>query len=711
MDICNNISKELNINTWQIQNSINLFNEGKTLPFIARYRKEQTGSLTETQLRDLKEKLDYLNRLQERKTEILKSIESQGKLTNELKLSIEEADKLHIVEDLYLPYKKQKKTRADIAIDKGLGDAAKFLKSAKNKDDSYFNQFINAENELNELDDIIKGACDIIAQEISENLRIRDYLREKILSSAYLVSKKTKNDDDKEIYKDYYLFEKQFKHIKHHQILALNRGSKQKILKLAIEWEIEPIDNLCNILKISCDKAYFQELKLAVEDAFNRLLMPSLQNEIFSNLLKLAEKRSMQVFAENLKNLMLQRPLANKIILSIDPGYRTGCKLVVLNEFGDVLDHGVIFIHQDNSKILDAEKLIINLVNKYSINIIAIGNGTASRETQIWIANLIKKHNLSVKYAVVSEAGASVYSASKVSVEEFPNYDVTTRGAISIGRRLQDFMAELVKIPPESIGVGMYQHDLTASVLKSVLEQEVESVVNYVGVNLNTSSKYLLKYISGLNSRTAENIVNYRKENGAFQSRNELKKVKGVGPTVFEQAAGFCRIPNSKETLDSTTIHPDNYVKTYELLDYLKCDVNNIKKRLNTLKISYDEIADQLKISSILAKDIIEALKDKGVDPRDDMPDIILREDLLTFNDLKVGQVVEGKITNVVDFGAFVDIGIKESGLLHKSEIADRFVNEASDFLKVGQQFKFKIIAIDRDRERIGLSLKGIESI
>ncbi len=708
MNINQIISQEIQVEEWQVTKAVNLMDEGKTLPFVARYRKEATGSLTETHLRDISERLSYLNRLQERKTEVLKSIDNQGKLTEELKIKIEQAQKLQEVEDYYLPYKKKKKTRADIAIEKGLKPAADFLVSAKEKNDGFVSQFIDAEKEINSIEEVIKGSKDIIAQTISENVSVRNLLRSMIHRRGFFKSKKTNQEDQKGVYQDYYDYNEKISYVKHHHVLALNRGSRQKLLKLSIDFEESPLDDILSLLKFSSNKVYFKEILEAGKDSLNRLIMPTLFTEIFSDLLDKAEKRAVEVFAENFRNLLLQKPVAKKRILGIDPGFRTGCKIVYINEYGDILDHGVILPHPPVNKVKESQNMLLQGIKKHDVSLIVIGNGTASRETQQFIVDFIKNHDLEVKYAIVSEAGASVYSASKVSVEELPEYDVTTRGAVSIARRVQDPLAELVKIPPESIGVGMYQHDITASVLKKYLEREVESVVNHVGVNLNTASKYVLKYISGFNSKSAANIIDYRKSNGPFKARKQLLKVSGVGPKAYEQAAGFCRIPDSVDPFDNTTIHPENYDSARSLLGFLDCETADCKRKLASDKLNYKDIGEKTGSSEILAKDIVEALLAQGLDPRDEMPQIDFKDDILAIEDLKTGMILQGTVSNVVDFGAFIDIGIKNSGLLHKSNIADKFVQDPSEYLKVGEIIKVKIISIDLERERIGLSMKDV---
>ena len=508
---------------------------------------------------------------------------------------------------------------------------------------------------------------------MSEDITVRNSLRKTIDRQGVITCKKLpKAEDEKGIYKDYYDFSILNKRLKSHQILALNRAVKQKVLKVSIEFEDDMlkdiIDDILNIKHFNRNKAYSDILKEASEDSFKRLLMPSLFNEKFSELVEEANIRAVEVFSTNLRNLMLQKPVSGKRILGIDPGFRTGSKLVAINEMGDILAHDVIFPHPPQNKVQESEAKVLKHIKDLKLNLIVIGNGTASRETQSFIADMIKKHSLDIKYAIVSESGASVYSASKTSVEEFPEYDVTTRGAISIARRVQDPLAEFVKIPPESIGVGMYQHDINATILKKSLEREVESVVNFVGINLNTASKHILKYISGLNSKSAQNIVDYRKANGAFKNRKELLKVSGVGPKAYEQAAGFCRIPDSNEKLDNTTIHPENYVLTKKLIEHMDIDFDNFKKKSKSIKINYSKLAQDLESQEITIKDIIDALNADKLDPRDSMPDINLSDDVLSIDDLQVGMSIKGTITNVVDFGAFVDIGIKNSALLHKSQ-------------------------------------------
>lgn len=707
MEIDRILATELQIEEWRIRNARILLEEGNTLPFIARYRKERTGALDETQLREIFKRMEYLTNLNRRKQEILQSIESQGKLTKDLKQAIESSTKLSEVEDLYLPYKKRKKTRADIALEKGLKPAADFLKSSLKKDEEFLHKCIQPDQDISSLQEVLTGANDIVAQEISENIQVRERLRVIIQQKASIESKKTKNEDPGEVFKDYYEFSQKVSHLKPFQILALNRGSKNKILKLSLTFPDSPTQDIIQIMQFSTKLAYFDLIEQAIEDSLSRLLIPSLFNETFANLLSKAQLRSAEVFAENLRHLLLQKPLKKARILGIDPGYRTGCKIVALDEYGEVLDHSVIYPHPPENKSQKASEIVLEFLKKYGLDLIVIGDGTASRETQQWVVDLKKQRGLSIKYAVVSEAGASVYSASKTATEEFPQYDVTTRGAISIARRVQDPLAELVKIPPESLGVGMYQHDIPQNILKGTLEQEVESVVNYVGINLNTASLHLLKYISGLNAKTAASIVEYRKKEGPFKSRQSLTKVSGVGPKAFEQAAGFCRVPESSIMFDNTTIHPENYTLAQKILE--EQGITDISSNLTNLSsINEEQLAVKLEVQPITVKDIIEALIKKDYDVREEMPQIALREDILSIDDLTEGMILQGKITNVVDFGAFVDLGLKNSGLIHKSNIAKEYVEDPSRYLKAGQILEVKVISIDKERGRIGLSIKDL---
>ncbi len=706
MNINKKISEEIGVKEWQISNARALIEDGKTLPFIARYRKEITGSLNETQLRKIFDLLEYLKKLENRRKEILKSIEEQGKLTEELKKKIYNAEKLIELEDLYLPYKRKRKTKADIAIENGLNDLAIFLETSRKKDSDFVKKFVN--EKVKTIEDAINGAKDIITQKITEKIEIRTMLRDKIKNEGYLISKKSKHEDIGGVYEDYYDFKTKFRKLKAYQILALKRGQKNKILNLSLEFENDPLYEILKKMGYRSELAYFDELMESATNALKNYLMPSLFNEIFSEKLEEAEKRSAEIFAKNLRNLMLQKPLRNKRILAIDPGYRTGCKVVALDEYGNVLNHTVIYPTPPHSKKEESESKLIKIIKTYALNYVVIGNGTASHETREFVNTMIKDYGLKIKYAIVSEDGASVYSASKTAVEEFPQYDVTTRGAISIGRRVQDPIAELVKIPPQSIGVGMYQHDLNAKTLNFVLKREVESVVNYVGVNLNTASKHLLKYISGLNAKTAENIVKYREENGPFKNRKELLKVPGIGPKAYEQAAGFCRIPNSDNPLDNTIIHPEKYDAALKVIKYFHTSIENFSHEIEAEKIDYNKLSRELKIARTELEDIVKGLLSRDLDPRDEMPQIKFIDKMVTIDDLKVGEVVEGRITNVVDFGAFVDIGIKNSGLLHKSNISKEFVEDPTEILNVGQIIKVRIISIDKDRKRIGLSLKNI---
>ncbi|HNS35433.1 MAG TPA: Tex-like N-terminal domain-containing protein, partial [Mesotoga sp.] len=558
-EIILDIANSLALPRWKVENAVELLEEGKTIPFIARYRKEKTGELNEIQLREISDALEYSKKLSSRKDEVLRIIEEKGKLTDELEASIKGAKNLQLVEDLYLPFKSKKKTRADKAREKGLQPLADFLKSSRIKDEVFVFTFINAEQEILKLEDALEGARDILAEEFSQEVAVREKLRSLLKEKGIIKSSRTEKEDEREVYRDYYDFSQPISRLVAHQILALFRGEREEIISLKLELPYDILPTLRDLLGWRDYLAYYEELIEASVDSFSRLLMPSIEREVRNLIREEAESRAIHVFARNLRDLFLQPPLGEKVVMGVDPGYRTGCKLAVIGKDGSLLYHDVIFPTPPKNDYVGSSMKVVQAINTLNVELISIGNGTGSRETELFVSRLIREHNLPVKYMIVTESGASVYSASKVAIEEFPDEDVTTRGAISIARRVQDPLAEYVKISPEAIGVGMYQHDVNQSELKRTLDREVESVVNLVGVNLNTASEHLLKYISGLNSRAALNIVKYRAENGSFKNRKELLEVSGLGPKAFEQAAGFCRIINGSEALDGTSVHPESY--------------------------------------------------------------------------------------------------------------------------------------------------------
>ena len=722
MDILKNVADELNFNESQVENTVKLFDEGATVPFIARYRKEVTGNLDEEQIRDVIEKVTYYRNLEKRKEEVLRLIEEQGKLTDELKKSIESAKKLQEVEDLYLPYKKKKKTKADVAKEQGLEPLSTFallpkttMEALQEEAKKYLNE------EVDTIEKAIEGVHLIIAQDISENVKIREFLREKISKFGILTSKvveKNKENDENGVYQDYYEYSEPISKSASNRILAINRGEKEKILKVDIEIDDKTENFVVDfILKtLFGNKNLVEFYKEIIKDSLDRLAYPSIKNEVRNIYTEKAEEEAINIFSENLEKLLLQPPLSKKTLMGLDPGYRTGCKMVVINKDGFYEVNDVLFLVEGvhNPKQLEmAKKKILDYIKKYDVDIIAIGNGTASRETESFVANVIKEVSKPVSYLIVSEAGASVYSASKIAIEEFPDLDVTARGAISIARRIQDPMAELVKIDPKSIGVGMYQHDVNQKKLNETLEQTIEHVVNNVGVNINTASWALLSFVSGIKKNVAKNLVDYRHENGDFKDRKELKKVKGLGTKAFEQMAGFVVVPNSKNPLDNTIIHPESYHIAETILKEANCKVDDLKSDLDEVRqklktVNLDKIIKENDFGPQTAKDVYEALLKDRRDPRDEFEKPLLRSDILNMDDLQEGMVLEGTVRNVAKFGAFVDIGLKGDALLHISEISDKFVKDATKELSVGQIIKVKILSLDKERGRVGLTRKGL---
>ena len=722
MDILKNVADELNFNESQVENTVKLFDEGATVPFIARYRKEVTGNLDEEQIRDVIEKVTYYRNLEKRKEEVLRLIEEQGKLTDELRKSIESAKKLQEVEDLYLPYKKKKKTKADVAKEQGLEPLSTFallpkttMETLQEEAKKYLNE------EVDTVEKAIEGVHLIIAQDISENVKIREFLREKISKFGILTSKvveKNKENDENGVYQDYYEYSEPISKSASNRILAINRGEKEKILKVDIEIDDKTENFVVDfILKtLFGNKNLVEFYKEIIKDSLDRLAYPSIKNEVRNIYTEKAEEEAINIFSENLEKLLLQPPLSKKTLMGLDPGYRTGCKMVVINKDGFYEVNDVLFLVEEmhNPKQLEmAKKKILDYIKKYDVDIIAIGNGTASRETESFVANVIKEASKPVSYLIVSEAGASVYSASKIAIEEFPDLDVTARGAISIARRIQDPMAELVKIDPKSIGVGMYQHDVNQKKLNETLEQTIEHVVNNVGVNINTASWALLSFVSGIKKNVAKNLVDYRHENGDFKDRKELKKVKGLGTKAFEQMAGFVVVPNSKNPLDNTIIHPESYHIAETILKEANCKVDDLKSDLDEVRqklktVNLDKIIKENDFGPQTAKDVYEALLKDRRDPRDEFEKPLLRSDILNMDDLQEGMVLEGTVRNVAKFGAFVDIGLKGDALLHISEISDKFVKDATKELSVGQIIKVKILSLDKERGRVGLTRKGL---
>lgn len=714
------IAKELNVQEKQVTSVINLFSEGATVPFIARYRKEHTGGLDEDYLRQIEDRLSYLTILEERKQTVLKSIEEQGKLTDELRDKILAAVKLQEVEDLYLPYKPKRKTRGTIAKAKGLEPLALFiLENPKFKGDfdEVLAKYINPELGVNSAEEALQGAKDIIAEMISETAEVRQAAREFLLDDASIVSSKadTKKEElranKKDVYEVYHNFSCPLNKIKPYQLLAINRGEKEFFLKVILSYDKPGILNTIFDKYFSYDKSFFDEiLTETVEDSFSRLIYPSIERDVRNQLSEEADLHAIEIFASNLRQLLLQPPINSKNILGIDPGFYSGSKLAVIDTTGKYIEGTTIYPHPPQNRSADAKKVLLDLVKRYGVNLIAIGNGTASRETELLIADLIKENKLECHYLIVNEAGASVYSASPLAKEEFPELEASQRGNISIARRVLDPLAELVKIDPKSIGVGLYQHDVDQKLLLRKLEDVVVSCVNYVGVDVNTASASLLNYVSGLNKRIANNVVKYREKLGRFSNRKQLMEVSGMGEKAFEQCAGFLKIPNGENPLDNTFIHPESYEATIKLLKLCELSTTYINEKGNLVELfvknkGTQKVAEQIGIGEPTLIDILDNLKKPGRDPREEMPKPILRSDVLKMEDLQDGMKLKGTVRNVVDFGAFVDIGVKQDGLLHISQIANKYVKNPLELLKVGDIIDVTVLSVDIPKQRIALSM------
>lgn len=710
--IINIIADELKVRASQVDATIKLIDEGNTIPFIARYRKEVTGGLSDEQLRILGERLNYLRNLENRKEEVKKSIEEQGKLTDEIMKALGEAKILAEVEDIYRPYKQKKRTRATIAKEKGLEPLAQVI--IEQNEDIYdiATKYIDIDKEINTAEEAIKGAMDIIAEKISDNPNYRKEIKRICYRDGLIVTKAAK--DEKSSYEMYYDFSEKVNRIPSHRILAINRGEKEEFLKVKIE---KPEDTILNFIQKDIIKDNNkQEANILIEtilDSFKRLIEPSIDREIRSDLTEKAEEKAIKVFGQNAKQLLLGAPIKNLTVIGFDPAYRTGCKIAVIDETGKLLATTTVYPTEPQNDVDGAKRELLKLINKYNVNMIAIGNGTASRESEMFVSDLIKDVKHEIHYAIVSEAGASVYSASKLATEEYPDINVSLRGAISIARRLQDPLAELVKIEPKAIGVGQYQHDVNQKKLTESLTGVVEDAVNKVGVDVNTATPSLLSYVAGINKTIANNIVKYRDENGKLKERKELLKVPKLGKVAFEQCAGFIRIFDGNNPLEITAVHPESYAQTEKLLKnigYSKDDLLNkdslkeIRQKLSN--ISTNELAKELEIGEMTLKDIIEELSKPGRDPREEMPKPILRNDVLKFEDLKEGMILTGTVRNVIDFGAFVDIGVKHDGLVHISELSDKFVKNPSEIVSIGDIVKVKVIKIDTEKQKVSLSMK-----
>lgn len=711
------LSAELGLKETHAQNIINLLDEGCTIPFIARYRKELTGSCDDQTLRLFADRLSYLRNLDKRKEDVFKLINEQGKMTPEIEQSLNKANTLTEVEDIYRPFKPKRQTRATIAIAKGLQPLADIIFEQKIKDgniEEIAKDYINEEKQVETTEQAIKGACDIVSEMINDDAEIRKILREFLLKTAEIYTELKENENFK-TYTMYENYKEPIKNIPSHRILAINRGEKEDCLKVSINVNEEKCLQIMESKFLKKQSIFEELIKTTIEDSFSRLLMPSLERELRNALTDKANEQAIKMFEVNLKPLLMQPPLKHKTILGFDPGYRTGCKLAVIDENGTVLDTGVCYPTPGPKQDIEKSELIIaSLIKKHNIDIISIGNGTASKESEIFIANLIKKLKKPVSYMIVNEAGASVYSASKLGAQEFPEFDVSLRSAVSIARRLQDPLAELIKIDVKSIGVGQYQHDMPQNRLTEVLEGVVEDCVNSVGVDLNTASPQLLTKVSGLNSGIAKNIVKYREKNGAFNNRKQLLKVSKLGEKAFEQCAGFLRIANGTDILDNTAVHPESYDAAKKLLKLFKFTDEQVKEnKINSLPQLVMEYGDEKTATEIgvgvpTLNDIITELLKPGRDIRDELPKPMLRQDVMTIKDLKEGMVLKGTVRNVIDFGAFVDIGVHQDGLVHISQITDKYIKHPSEELSVGQIVNVKVISIDLDKNRIGLSMKGI---
>ncbi len=721
--IIQTIAGELNVKYSQVEAAVKLIDDGNTIPFIARYRKEVTGGLSDEQLRELGERLNYLRNLETRKEEVVKIIDEQGKLTDEIMQSIAVAKTLAEVEDIYRPYKQKKKTRATVAKAKGLEPLAEIiLKQEEQKDiKEIATEYVTKNVEEVEKDkivetaeDAIQGALDIIAEMISDEPRYRKEIKRQCYREA-TINTKAVDEEQKSSYEMYYEFSETIRTIPSHRILAINRGEKEKFLKVSIEKPEEKILNYIQKYIVKGNTQFTQMLIDTIADSYKRLIEPSIDREIRNDLTEKAEEKAIKVFGENAKQLLLGAPIKNKTVMGFDPAYRTGCKIAVIDETGKLLEYTTVYPTEPQNDVAGAKKELLKLIEKYNVNMIAIGNGTASRESEMFVANMIKEAKHEVCYVIVSEAGASVYSASKLATEEYPDINVSIRGAISIARRLQDPLAELVKIDPKAIGVGQYQHDVNQKRLEESLTGVVESAVNKVGVDVNTATPSLLSYVSGLNKTISKNIVKYRDENGKLKNRKELLKVPKLGKVAYEQCAGFLRILDGSNPIDSTAVHPESYDAVEKLLTnlgYTKQDLLD-KEKISTIRAKLNEldtakVASELEIGEPTLTDIIEELSKPGRDPRDEMPKPILRQDVLKFEDLKEGMILTGTIRNVIDFGAFVDIGVKHDGLVHISELSDKFVKNPSDFVSIGDIVKVKVIGIDNERQKVKLSMKGL---
>ncbi|HHY39798.1 MAG TPA: RNA-binding transcriptional accessory protein [Syntrophaceticus sp.] len=707
------VAGELGLPEKSVENTVKLLDDGNTVPFIARYRKEMTGELDETQIRRIEEQVGYYRNLEQRKEEVIRLIDEQGKLTEELKEQINQALKLSEVEDIYRPFRPKRKTRGSIAREKGLEPLAGYLLSfpAEGSPDTEAAKYLS--EEVPTVEEALQGAMDIIAEDTADDPKVRGWVRDYTRKNGHLVTR-AKDPDQDSVYRMYYDFKEPVAKVPSHRVLAINRGEREEFLQVSIDVETEPVISWLNENYAKEGSVTSDLVQKALADAYKRLIAPAVERDLRGELTEMAHEQAIKVFSKNLRNLLLQPPVRGKIVLGVDPAYRTGCKWAVVDQTGKLLEVGVVYPTPPQERIEEAEQEFTRVIKQYKIDVIAIGNGTASRETEQFVAGLIQKLNktgLNLAYVIVSEAGASVYSASKLAVKEFPDLDVSQRSAVSIARRLQDPLAELVKIEPKSIGVGQYQHDIPAKQLNESLAKVVESAVNYVGVDLNTASAPLLSYVSGINATVAENIVHYREKNGAFKNRNQLTDVPRLGPKAFEQCAGFLRINDGDNLLDSTPIHPESYELTYQLLDLLGVGLDEVgtdalRSKLSGLDV--EKTAEKLGAGVPTLRDIIEALLRPGRDPREDLPQPVFRTDVLSIEDLKPGMQLKGVVRNVVDFGAFVDIGVKNDGLVHISELSEKYIKNPLDAVAVGDVVTVRVLSVDAEKGRIALSMKGI---
>ena len=722
MNIIEKLASEFKVKTAQVESTVALIDEGNTIPFIARYRKEVTGGLTDVTLRDMDERLQYLRNLETRKEEVLRLIEEQGKLTDELKAEIEKAEVLQRVEDLYKPYKQKKATRASKAKERGLEPLAMIFYAQQKKEGNPLDlaaDFINPEKEVETAEDAVQGAMDIIAEMIADDADLTKAIREKTFAKGQIATEAT-DPEEKTVYDMYYGSSEAIAKMPNHRVLAVNRGEKEKKLKVKVVIDSEEITGLIAKQVIRGKSIFTEILEETIADSYKRLIAPSIEREMRNILTERAETEAVKVFAKNTEKLLMVPPVKGKKIISIDPGYRTGCKVAVLDETGKLKAYTTIYPTEPKNDVAGTEKTLEKIINKFGTDIIVIGNGTASRETEEVVANFLKKHDYDIQYTIVNEAGASVYSASKLATEEYPDLDVTTRGAMSLGRRLQDPLAELVKIDPKHIGVGQYQHDINQKQLDTALTNVVEDCVNRVGVDLNTASPSLLSYIAGVNMGIAKNIVAYREENGRFKNRKELMKVSKLGEKAFKQCAGFMRIADGSEPLDSTSVHPESYKAAEEMMnkigitkeEIVSGGAKNIDEKIfqaypaKKPSESVRKMAEDLGIGELTLSDIIAEMKKPARDPREDAPPVIFRNDVRSFEDLKVDMELTGTVRNVVDFGAFVDIGVKQDGLVHVSQLSNKFIKHPMDVVSVGDTVKVKILSVDPEKKKIALTMK-----